>query len=219
MDFKTFLRESMKRNEGEAKKLMLKERQKKVDEINKNSGIPKRFKRKTFKNYERRDNPIAYKKAKDFAERFPDINKGLLLVGPVGTGKTHLAAAISNTLINRLYTVYFGNSTDIITFIKDTYSKKTNLTEAEAISLMTEEVDLLVIDDLGKESETAHNLALLYQIINKLYDNEKLVVITTNYNSADLARKLGERGAAMVSRITGMCEPVILTGEDWRLKE
>lgn len=219
MDFKTFLRESMKRNEEEAKELMLQERQKKINEINKNSGLPKRFKRKTFENYKRGDNFIAYKKAEEFAENFPDINKGLLLVGPVGTGKTHLAAAISNKLISRLYSVYFGNTTDIMSFIKSTYSKDAEMTEGEAIELMTEKVDLLVIDDLGKENETENTLSVLYQIINKLYENEKLVVITTNFNSSDLARKLGERGPAMVSRITGMCEPVVLSGEDWRLKE
>lgn len=219
MDFKTFLRESMKRNEEEAKELMLQERQKKINEINKNSGLPKRFKRKTLENYERGDNFIAYKKAEEFAENFPDINKGLLLVGPVGTGKTHLAAAISNKLISKLYTVYFGNTTDIMSFIKSTYSKDAEMTEGEAIELMTEKVDLLVIDDLGQENETGNTLAVMYQLINRLYENEKLTVITTNYNSVDLARKLGERGQAMVSRITGMCEPVALTGEDWRLKE
>lgn len=219
MDFKTFLRESMKKNEKEAEKLMLQERKKKIDEINKNSGLPKRFRKKTFENYEKDKNLIAYKKSKDFAERFPDINKGLLLVGPVGTGKTHLAAAISNKLISKLYTVYFGNTTDIMSFIKSTYSKDAEMTEGEAIELMTEKVDLLVIDDLGQENETGNTLAVMYQLINRLYENEKLTVITTNYNSVDLARKLGERGQAMVSRITGMCEPVALTGEDWRLKE
>lgn len=209
----------MERNEEEVKQLMLKERQRKINEISKSSGLPKRFKKKTFKNYERRANPIAYEKAKDFAERFPDINKGLLLVGPVGTGKTHLAAAISNMLISRLYSVYFGNTTDIMSFIKSTYSKDAEVTEVEAVKLMTEKVDLLVIDDLGKENETGNTLTVLYQIINRLYENEKPVIITTNYNSIDLAKKLGERGQAIVSRITGMCEPVILAGDDWRLKE
>lgn len=219
MDFKTFLRESMKKNEKEAEKLMLQERKKKIDEINKNSGLPKRFRKKTFENYEKDKNLIAYKKSKDFAERFPDINKGLLLVGPVGTGKTHLAAAISNKLIPKLYTVYFGNTTDIMSFIKSTYSKNAEITEIEAVNIMTKKVDLLVIDDLGKENETGNTLAVLYQIVNRLYENEKPVIITTNFNSSDLAAKLGERGSAMVSRITGMCEPVIMSGEDWRLKE
>lgn len=220
MDLRQFIRESMKRNEEEVKKLILQERQKKINEISKNSGIPKRFRGKTFENYEERsENRIAYRKARNFAENFPDVDKGLLLVGPVGTGKTHLAAAISNKLISRLYSVYFGNTTDIMSFIKSTYSKDAEVTELEAVKLMTEKVDLLVIDDLGKENETANTIAVLYQIINRLYENEKPVIITTNYNSIDLAKKLGERGEAIVSRITGMCEPVILTGEDWRLKE
>lgn len=220
MDLRQFIRESMKRNEEEVKKLILQERQEKINEISKNSGIPKRFRGKTFENYEERSgNSIAYKKAKNFAENFPDIDKGLLLVGSVGTGKTHLAAAISNKLISRLYSVYFGNTTDIMSFIKSTYSKDAEVTELEAVKLMTEKVDLLVIDDLGKENETTNTIAVLYQIINRLYENEKPVIITTNYNSIDLAKKLGERGQAIVSRITGMCEPVTLTGEDWRLKE
>ena len=223
MDLRQFLRESMERNEEEVKQLMLKERQRKIneitDEINNKSGIPKRFKKKTFDNFISYDNPEAYMKARDFAEGFPNINKGLLLVGPVGTGKTHLAAAISNKLISKLYSVYFGNTTDIMGFIKSTYSNKSELTEMEAVNLMTEKVDLLVIDDLGKENSTENTLTVMYQLINKLYENEKPVIITTNYNSIDLATKLGERGQAMVSRITGMCEPVVLTGEDWRLKE
>lgn len=219
MDLKQFLRESMKKNKAEAEQLMLKERQKKINEMIENSGLPRRFRSKTFKNYERGENLIAYKKARSFAENFPEVKKGLLLVGPVGTGKTHLAAAISNQLISKLYSIYFGNTTSIMSFIKSTYSKDAEMTESEAIELMTEKVDLLVIDDLGKENETENTLSVLYQIINKLYENEKLVVITTNFNSSDLARKLGERGPAMVSRITGMCEPVVLSGEDWRLKE
>ena len=218
MDLRQFLRESMERNEEEVKQLMLKERQRKINEIRKIVEYQKDL-GKTFENYEKGDNFIAYKKAEEFAENFPDVDKGLLLVGPVGTGKTHLAAAISNKLISRLYSVYFGNTTDIMSFIKSTYSKDAEVTEVEAVKLMTEKVDLLVIDDLGKENETTNTIAVLYQIINRLYENEKPVIITTNYNSIDLAKKLGERGQEIVSRITGMCEPVILAGEDWRLKE
>jgi len=219
MNYRSFLRESMKKNEKEAKELLQRERQKQIDEIIQNSGIPMRFRGKTFENYNPDDNPIAYKKAKHFAESFPDVDKGLLLVGTVGTGKTHLAAAISNMLINKLYSVYFGNATDIMSFIKSTYSKDAKITEGEAINLMTEDINLLVIDDLGKENETSNTLAVLYQIVNRLYENEKPVIITTNYNSIDLARKLGERGQAIVSRITGMCKPIQFKGEDWRLKE
>lgn len=217
MDYLEFLRRSIEQNEKEAKELILKERQKKIETLLNKSGIPKRFKNATFANYNPIDNQGALSKTKRFVADFPNT-KGLLLTGPVGTGKTHLAAAIANALIDKLYSVYFGNVVDIMSFIKSTYNKESSLTEEEAVNVMTKEVDLFIIDDLGKENSTENTLALLYQLINRVYDNEKSIVITTNYNSIDLARKLGERGQAIVSRITEMCEPVIFKGEDWRLK-
>ena len=84
---------------------------------------------------------------------------------------------------------------------------------------MTDKVDLFIIDDLGKENTKDYTSAMLYQLINRVYENEKPIVITTNFNSIELARKLGERGQAIVSRITEMCEPVIFKGEDWRMKK
>lgn len=218
MDYMEFLRRSIEQNEKEAKELILKERQKKIETLLNKSGIPKRFKNATFANYNPIDNQGVLSKAKRFVADFPNT-KGLLLTGPVGTGKTHLAAAIANALIDKLYSVYFGNVVDIMSFIKSTYNKESRLTEEEAVNIMTKEVDLFIIDDLGKENTKDYTSAMLYQLINRVYENEKPIVITTNFNSIELARKLGERGQAIVSRITEMCEPVIFKGEDWRMKK
>lgn len=218
MDYKEFLRRSIEKNEKEVQEMILKERQEKILVLSNRSGIPKRFKKATFENYNPKDNLIALNKSRNFVEDFPN-SKGLLLTGPVGTGKTHLACAIANSLLRKLYSVYFGNVTDVLSFIKSTYSDKSAVSEEEAINLITKEVDLFIIDDLGKENETSYTLSMLYQLINRVYENEKTIVITTNFNSIELARKLGERGQAIVSRITEMCEPVIFKGEDWRLKK
>lgn len=206
----------MEKNEREVQEILLKERQEKITELSKISGVPKRFTTASFKNYNPKDNPIAYRKTKEFVDMFPN-NKGLLLTGTVGTGKTHLAAAIANGLMDKLYSVYFGNVVDVMSFIKSTYSGDSRITEEEAINLMTKEVDLFIIDDLGKENSTEYTLSMLYQLINRVYENEKTIVITTNENSSELVRKLGERGQAIVSRITEMCEPVIFKGQDRRL--
>lgn len=217
MNYKEFLRKSMKQNEKEVQELLLKERQEKIAALSRGSGVPKRFNNATFKNYNQADNNMALTKSRNFVEDFPNT-KGLLLTGPVGTGKTHLACAIANELIEKLYSVYFGNVVNIMSFIKSTYSKDSDITEDEAINIMTDKVDLFIIDDLGKENETSYTSSMLYQLINRAYENEKPIIITTNENSIELARKLGDRGQAIVSRITEMCEPVIFEGEDWRMK-
>ncbi len=217
MDINEFIRKSMKENEEEAKKYMLEERAKNLEKRFRNTGLPLLFRNKSFTNYDQKNNPNGYIKCKEFADNFPN-SKGLLLSGPVGRGKTHLAAAIVNHLNDRMYSTYFGNVIDLISFVKSTYNKNSTLTEMEAISIMTQKVDLLVIDDLGKENNNEYTISLLYQIINKLYENKKPVIITTNYNAYDLGQRLGERGDAMVSRLCGMCEPVILKGDDWRVK-
>lgn len=218
MNIDDFIRENIKKNEEEVRQLMMKKKQERISEILSKSGLGKRFQKRTFGNFKvTNENQEQYKQAKEFVEHFPK-SKGLLITGPVGTGKTHLAAAIANYLIEKLYTVMFGNITDIITLVKSTYSKHSEETELQVIQALTSEVDLLVIDDLGKEYATENTRAILYQIINRLNEDERPVIITTNYNSKSLKSKLGERGEAIVSRITEMTEPVIMTGQDWRLK-
>lgn len=218
MDIDEFLRESIQKNEEEAKRLMQKKRQERISELVSKSGIGVRFRKRTFQNFVVEDwNRDAFFKAKNFVESFPNT-KGLLFMGPVGAGKTHLAAAIANYLVEQLYAVMFGNITDIIALVKTTYQKEAELTELEIIKTLTEDVDLLIIDDLGKEYPTENTAVLLYQIINRLYENEKPVVITTNMTSEELKKRYGDKGEAIVSRITEMCKPIKMVGEDWRLK-
>lgn len=216
MNIEKFLRESIRQNQTEVKKHLLEERKKQILEISSKNGLPPLFKKKRFENYDKSKNSKAFNASMSFVNDFPNT-KGLLLLGPAGLGKTHLAASIVNEINLKLYSSFFGNVVDIIGLIKSTYSKSSLLTERQAIELMTRKIDLLVIDDLGKENNTEHNLALLYQIINKLYENEKPVVITTNYGADTLKMKLGERAQAIISRISSMCTPIAMNGKDWRI--
>lgn len=217
-----FLKESIERNEREAKETLMKKKQEKILQLLEKSGLGKRFAKRTFETFRKNDlTPQllnAYKKAYEFVRNFPQVEKGLLFTGPVGTGKTHLAAAIANELINKLYSVVFGNVTDIVTLIKSTYRADSELSEAEVIKMFTEDTDLLIIDDLGKENISEYTSTILYQIINRLYENEKPIIVTTNFGSATLRRKFGEKGNAIVSRLAEMCEFIKVVGEDWRLK-
>lgn len=210
-EYLKFLRESIKKNEEEAKKALAKKRQEQIDKLLSNSGLGKRFQKRTFETLENTfGNYDARIKAIQFVDNFPDV-KGLLFVGPVGVGKTHIAAAIANELIRKFYVVIFRNISDIVTSLLESENRY------EIINTLTN-ADLLIIDDLGKEHITDYISYSLYEIVNKLYENEKPLIVTTNLNSQQLQKPLGERGAAIISRLTEMCDPVMVTGEDWRLK-
>lgn len=219
MDIDEFLRQSIKANQAEAQRLILLQRQQRASDILSKSGLGKRFRKRTFENtIINSSNRQAVAAAQAFAKLFPDVQKGLLFMGPVGVGKTHLAAAIANELINSLYTVMFGNITDIITMIKSSYGSQSELDETQILKTITEDIDLLIIDDLGKEYATENTKMLLYQIVNRLYENEKSVIVTTNLTSDALVEKYEERGMAIVSRLTEMCQPVMMEDSDWRIR-
>lgn len=218
-DIDDIIRAMIANNEEKAREILMQQHRNRVNAILEKSGIGRRFQKRTFKNFEITDqNREAFNKAFEFAKSFPNVQKGLLFTGNVGVGKTHLAAAIANELIERLHIVMFGNITDIISLVKSTYRKDSDISEIDIINTITEDIDLLALDDLGKEYASENTRTVLYQIINRLYENEKPIVITTNLSGDILARKLGEKGQAIVSRITEMCEPVFCTGDDWRLK-
>lgn len=150
MDVNIFIKESIKQNQLESMEFLSRERIGKIKHISQESGLPSKFKDSSFKNYDPRDNPLALQASLDFVKNFPST-RGLLLSGPPGLGKSHLAAAISRELNHKLYSSYFGNIVDIIGLLKSTYSKNSSLNEEEAINLMTKNVDLLIIDDLGRD--------------------------------------------------------------------
>lgn len=212
-----FVKHSITANEEKAKQMLAQKRQEEAQRLLMQSGLGKRFQQRTFATYKVLDKNMDHAKAEaiGFITDFPNT-KGLLFSGPVGIGKTHLAAAIANHLIKHLYVVLFGSSADIISRIKQTYGKSGE-SELDVIEALTN-VDLLIIDDLGKEKASDNTSTVLYQIINRLYEDEKPLIITTNYTSDALISRLGEKGEAIVSRITEMCKPVVMRGDDWRLK-
>lgn len=210
-----FLQKNIENNVEEVQRLLSENKQQKINGLLNKSGLNKKFKKRTFDNFEINDfNVKAYNKALDFVHNFSSQTRGLLFTGGFGTGKTHLAASIANYLISQLYPVMFGNITNIISSIRSTYHSNSQLTEENILEMLTD-VEILIIDDLGKENTSSNTRSLIYQIINRRYEEEKLIVATTNLNSQQLTGKID---AAAISRLYEMCQPVKLTGPDWRVK-
>lgn len=216
----------MKMLEEEKKLEMMQEFAKKVEKIIKNSKMSKRNLDYKFENFEvNLNNKKTYQNIKNYSEKL--INgiekKGLILTGNNGTGKTHLACSIANELIKNGIPIIYGTLINLLAELRNSYDIDNNISEIEIIKLY-ENVDLLIIDDLGKEKPSEWGLEKLFTIINSRYENNLPVIITTNYNQNSLVQRLSVNGEietakSIISRLYEMCYLVKMDDIDHRIKK
>ena len=158
--------------------------------------------------------------ARKFVEEWKIRDRGLLFVGPVGVGKTHLSVAILKTLIED-YGVrgLFCDFSDLLERIQATFSR-TNPDSADDVLAPYREAELLVLDELGARRPTDWVRDVLYGLINTRYNRQRLTIVTSNYS--DAPARAGEEtlemriGAMVRSRLYEMCDLVVLDGLDYR---
>ncbi len=197
----------------------------KVERLLGKSGLKKRFQQRTFQNFicntpGRMKN---FQIAKQYAENFAAHRAkgdGLYIEGTNGTGKTHLAAAIALQLIGEGIPVICKTSSDLLLDIKKSFDMK-NVYEHEVLDVY-KKVDLLIIDDLGKEQCTDWGISALYSILNDRYEDMKPTIITTNYNAKNIIKALtpkdmdGSKIIAIISRLQETSAVMTMSWNDWR---
>ncbi len=211
--------------EEEKKLRMMQEFANKVDKIIKNSKMSKRNLNYKFENFEvNSNNKKVYKILKEYSEKLANSaeRKGLILVGNNGVGKTHLACSIANELIKNGIPIIYGTLINLLAELKNTYDVDNNISEMKIIKLY-EKVDLLIIDDLGKEKPSEWGLEKLFTIINSRYENNLPVIITTNYDQNSLINRISingeiETAKSIISRLYEMCYLVKIEDRDHRIK-
>ena len=190
-----------------------------------NYDIKKRFLNRTFENFiVTAENIKAYTAAKEYADNFgyyEKNGKGIYFEGTNGTGKTHLAVAISLQLINSGIPVICKSSIDLLADIKKAYDDSNSISENEVIDIYRK-VNLLIIDDLGKEQCTPWTVSVLYAILDYRYEDMKPTIITTNYNEEMLIKRLTPQGGdslnaeAIISRSKECNDIVTMAWDDYR---
>ncbi|MGI8733781.1 MAG: ATP-binding protein [Pyrinomonadaceae bacterium] len=144
--------------------------------------IPRRFRESSLHNYYPKNESqfFALGFANTLVENYPAVEAGLLFMGGVGVGKTHLAVAILQELIKKGRNCLFYESGSLLKAIQESYSSVSQTSEMRVLSPVLE-AEVLVLDELGATVSTDWVRDTLYQIINTRYNNKKLSIFTTNY--------------------------------------
>ena len=206
--------------------------------------IPPRFRECSFHNYYPKNDSqyFAHSFASRLVDDYPAVETGLLFMGSVGVGKTHLAIAVLKELVEKKgVTCLFYESGSLLKAIQDSYNPVSQTSEMRVLAPVYQ-AEVLVLDELGATVPTNWVRDTLYQIINTRYNNKKLTIFTTNYlddargaadenpDTVDPKRRrtfaaeriqemttLEERiGTPLRSRLYEMCKKVMIEGEDYR---
>ena len=186
-------------------------------ELRKMSMMDEKLKDASFSTFaEDAENRKAYWAAVRYVEKFGEMLKtgqGLMLYGPVGTGKSYTAAMIANELMDRKHPVVMTSFVKLL----DRMSRFDTADEDYIAQL--NRADLLFIDELGAQRGTDTAMEKVYNVIDSRYRSCKPLILTTNLEMADIKNEQDIRYVRIYDRIVEMCYPIRMGGLSWRKRE
>ena len=170
-----------------------------------------------------------------FVRNYPaDGETGLLLMGPCGVGKTHLAVAALRELMARGHEARFYDYRELLKELQASYDPDHPVSEMGVLEPVLKS-EILLIDDIGASKPSAWALDTIGHILNKRYNDKRVTLLTTNYldvadteatvptlpsgqkisvlREENLVDRLGQR---VRSRLYEMCRKVEIVSDDFR---
>jgi DNA replication protein DnaC len=164
------------------------------------------------------------------------METGLLIMGPCGAGKTHLAVAALRQIVLRGHSGLFYDYRELLKEIQSSYNPVNQSTELGVLEPVLT-ADVLLLDDLGSSKPSPWAMETVGHILNTRYNEKRITLLTTNYfDTAEnapspaisrlpsgqsvaasrddtLTERLGQR---VRSRLYEMCRTVELSAPDYR---
>lgn len=191
-------------------------------------GPPSGYRTKTFDNFKAETQE--QKASQEAASAFPydaidDYEtrhySNLVLAGPAGVGKTHLAAAMFTDQWERTGSTEFITGTALIRKFREKVAKESTLLERygdgndDSADPMDGGCEVLIVDDIGAGADADRYASEIFcEILDRRIGADLRSIFTTNCTRIEMLAWLGERG---YSRLLNRCKWIALDGDDRRL--
>lgn len=146
---------------------------------------------------------------------FIERKENVVLLGPPGVGKTHLAISLAITAAQRGRRVYYGTLIDLITSLEEAQAAG-HL--ARRLAVLTHP-SLLVVDEIGYLPINHTGAVLFFQLINRRYERAS-TVLTSNKGFEEWGEIFGDdvMAAALIDRVLHHCHLVNIRGNSYRMR-
>ncbi|SDN33744.1 ATP-binding protein [Acetanaerobacterium elongatum] len=146
-----------------------------------------------------------------YANTFSLQSPSILMLGSAGLGKTHLSLSIAAKAIDKGYGVVYGSAQNLLRSVEVEHFSKDSDESNSLASLL--ECDLLIMDDLGTEFQTAFTSSAVYNIVNTRMLTGRPTIISTNLTFDLMKKAYSEK---VVSRLAGSYSMLRFVGSDIR---
>jgi DNA replication protein DnaC len=147
---------------------------------------------------------------------FLERKENVVLLGPPGVGKTHLAIALAITAAQRGRRVYYGTLADLVSSLEQARASGSLKHRLSVLSAPS----LLVVDEIGYLPVSQTGAMLFYQLMSRRYERAS-TVLTSNKSFEEWGEVLGDEvmAAALIDRVLHHCHIVNIHGNSYRMRE